>query len=251
MEREARVVYLIYIDESQDMERGVGVFSALAIPVINWHEAIEQVIALRRELKQTDEIYINKEFHASDFVGGRGKLTPDTVIVTKYRRAEIFKEVLRRVAALPGARLFNAEYDRAVEDRAFERLLSRISRTMEAWESYAILICDEGKEAQYTKLRRKMGAYNPVPGIYDTLENGGRTKNITIDRIIEDPFFKDSNRSYFIQLVDFCAFALLRREYPIPARTRYGLHEAFDLLSGILVRAATRADQEGIIRVRR
>lgn len=248
MEGEAKVVYLVYIDESRDTERYVGVFSALAIPVINWHEAIKQVIALRRELKQTDGIYIKKEFHASDFVGGRGKLAPDTV--TKYRRCEIFKEVLRRVAALPGARLFNAEYDKEVEDRAFERLLNRINRTMKTWRSYAILICDEGKEPQYTKLRRKMGVYNPIPSIYGEWEDGSRTKNITIDRIVEDLFFKDSGHSYFIQLVDFCAFALLRREYPIPARTQYGLHEAFDLLSGILVRTASRSDLEGIIRVR-
>ncbi len=243
------MVYLIYIDESRDPAQRVGLFSALAIAVPEWRTAFDQIVALRRNLNQTDGIYIGKEFHASEFVSGRGRIAPD--VVSKYRRCEIFKEVLAEVARLPEARLFNVVYyGTHLEDRAFERLLNRINRTMEAWDGHAILICDEGKEPQYTALRRRMGRFNPIRSSYGTWENGSPTRNIPIDRIIEDPFFKDSSRSYFIQLVDFCAFALLRREFPVPARSRYGLHEAFNLLSSILVTAASRSDPEGIVRVR-
>ncbi|WP_456332469.1 DUF3800 domain-containing protein [Fervidibacter sacchari] len=59
---------------------------------------------------------------------------------------------------------------------------------------------------------------------------------------------KDSRQSYFIQLVDFCAYALLRRERPIPSKTKYGLDKAFNLLSPILVREANKDDPDGIIR---
>jgi hypothetical protein len=245
------VVYLIYIDESRDPEKGVGVFSALAIPVAEWREALEQVRMLRRKLKETDGIYMTKEFHASDFVAGRGRIAP--CVVTKHRRCEIFGAVLETVTRLPGARLFNVVYYSLKREYiAFERMLNRINRTMEVWRSHAILVCDEGKEPEYTKLARRMGIHNPIQSIYGTWENGSRTKNITIDRIIEDPFFKDSRRSYFIQLVDFCAFALLRREFPVLSRTKYGLHEVFNLLSetNILVREASRSDPEGIVRVK-
>lgn len=34
---------------------------------------------------------------------------------------------------------------------------------MQTWDSYATLILDEGKEAETTRLLRKMGVYNPVP----------------------------------------------------------------------------------------
>ena len=60
-----------------------------------------------------------------------------------------------------------------------------------------------------------------------------------IDRILEDPFFKQSDQSYFIQLSDFCAYALLRQERPVESKTRYGLDQAFNLLEPI---------SEGIIR---
>ena len=82
------------------------------------------------------------------------------------------------------------------------------------WNSHAILICDEGKDAIYTRLVRRLQT----------------SENSAIDRILEDPFFKQSDQSYFIQLSDFCAYALLRQERPIESKTKYGLDQAFNLL---------------------
>jgi hypothetical protein len=65
---------------------------------------------------------------------------------------------------------------------------------------------------------------------------------------IEDPVFKKSEQSYFVQLVDFCAYALLRREHPNPSKTRYGLDKAFGIVSPILFTRATGRDPEGILR---
>jgi hypothetical protein len=94
-----------------------------------------------------------------------------------------------------------------------------------------------------------MRVYNPIPSAFGTwLDTGQSYKNIPLTRIIEDPFFKDSEQSYFIQLADFCAYALLRRERPVPSKSRYGLDKAFDLLKPILVTEATRKDPDGIIR---
>jgi len=80
------------------------------------------------------------------------------------------------------------------------------------------------------------------------VDTGQAYRNIPIDRIVEDPLFKRSEQSYFIQLVDLAVYALLRRERPIPSKTRYGIHRAFADLAPILVREATRYDAEGIIR---
>ena len=52
------------------------------------------------------------------------------------------------------------------------------------------------------------------------------SQNEAIDRILEDPFFKQSDQSYFIQLSDFCAYALLRQEHPIESKTKYGIKKA-------------------------
>ncbi len=118
-------------------------FSALAVPAAEWRNAFAQVRQFRHDLKRTDGIFVYKEFHATDFVAGRGRIGDRDV--PKGRRARIFIEAIRLVAALPGARLFNAVFPAAQDERAFERLLNRINRTMQAWDSRAILIIDSAR----------------------------------------------------------------------------------------------------------
>lgn len=238
-------MHLVYIDDSRDEQ--LCVFSALAIPADQWRGAFQQIRSFRRDLRKTDGIFVHKEFHAWKFVSGRGNLADR--IVPKGRRCQIFKDTLALVATLPGTRIFNAVFPAKDDMRAFERLINRVNRTMQAWDSRAILICDKGKETDYTRLTRRMGAYNPIPSQFGVWSNTGTaTRNIPIDRVIEDPFFKDSQDSYLIQLTDFCAYALLRRERPIASKSKYGLDQAFSALTTILVREATRNDAEGIIR---
>lgn len=71
------------------------------------------------------------------------------------------------------------------------------------------------------------------------------------DRVIEDPSFKESHRSYFVQLADCIAFALLKRESPAQTKLvqRYRLDKAFDeTVAGICYRQASRDDPLGIVR---
>jgi len=241
-------VYLIYLDDSRD-ER-LGVLSALAIPADKWKEAFQSLRDFRRGIRRTDRIRVYKELHAWKFVSGRGRICEPGHFVPKGRRCQIFKDALALAAKLPGCRLFNATFPHGKDITALDRLLTRINNTMKAWGSHAILIIDSGKELEYTRLARRTHVFNPIPSQFGHwAETGGPYKNIPIERILEDPFFKDSRRSYFIQLADFCAYALLRRERPVDSKTKYGMDKAFDLLSAILVREATKRDPEGIIRV--
>lgn len=238
-------MHLIYIDDSRDEQWCV--FSALAIPVDQWHEAFGQIREFRRELRRAYGIYVYKELHAWKFVSGRGNISDR--VVTKGQRCGIFRDALRMGARLPGARLFNAVFPRKRDEQAFEWLLNRINRTLKTWGSHGLLICDHGKDVAYTRLVRRMYVYNPIPSQLDRWRESGKSwENIPLDRIVEDPFFKDSAQSYFVQLVDFAAYALLRREHPIPSKSKYGLDKAFSELDSILVREARPRDPEGIIR---
>jgi hypothetical protein len=238
-------MHLIYTDDSWDEQ--ICVFSALAIPVDQWRAAFQAIRDFRRQLKRTYGIFVYKELHAWKFVSGRGRISDR--VVTKSQRCGIFLQALQLTASLPGARLFNGCFPRGQSERGFERLVNRINRTLEAWGSYAILISDKGKEIAYTRLLRRMNVFNPIPSAYGVwLDTGEKFRNIPITRIIEDPFFKDSSQSYFIQLVDFAAYALLRRERPLPSKSRYGLDTAFALLQPIFVTEANRRDPEGIVR---
>lgn len=235
----------IYVDESHDEH--LYVLSALALPADRWNQALDQVIEFRRGLKRSDGIYLSAELHAWKFVSGRGNIADK--IVTKFRRCEIFAEILKFMTTLPGVQLFNAALPVKQADWAFERLINRINRALQDWQTYGILICDQGNEAKFTSLLRRMRRFNPIPSRKgEWRETGKPTKNIPIDRILEDPFFKRSDQSYFLQLVDFAAYALLRRERPVATKSKYGLDKAFNNLKPILVLKANSNDPEGVIR---
>lgn len=237
-------MHIVYIDESGDGQ--TVVFSALSIRADSWKASFERIKALRQRLKMTDGIDIHSEFHAWKLISGRGKLGEGFVSIE--RRCQIFRESLSLISGFPQTGLFNSVFPVSKETWALERLLNRIQRNMQAQNSQAIIICDDGKEEHYNMLRRRMAVYNHVPSKFGAWESGAATKNIVIDRIIEDMIFKDSKQSYLIQMVDLCAYALLRREKPIPSKTSLGLDKAFSILSPILVRQANAKDPEGIIR---
>lgn len=224
----ASPTFIVYLDDSRDEE--LCVFSGLIVPVAVWRSCFETLRDFRRELKESDGIFVRKELHAWKFVSGRGRISDQ--VVTKYRRNEIFKEALRLIATMR-VQVINGVTTADDDERLFEWIANRIQATMGTWKGQAMLICDEGKEVAYTRLIRRMGVFNPIPSRLGVWPEGAATRNITLDRIVEDPVFKDSERSYFIQLVDFCAFALLRKERPVPSRTRYGLDTAFDLLDPV------------------
>lgn len=229
-------MHLIYLDDSYDDQQikdGKCAFSALTIPVKNWNETFQFVKKLRQNLKQSDGIYTKKELHAWKFVSGRGDIAER--IVSKARRCQIYKDILIAISSLPGLKLFTSVQPTALKDRAFERLLNRLNTTLTHWDSYGILICDEGNEVQHTRMIRKMKVFNPIPSQFGQWDDGKSVKSIPLDRIIEDPFFKNSEHSYFIQMVDFCAYAGLRYVSQLESKNKYGLHQAYELLKPIWV----------------
>jgi len=234
-------MHLVYIDDSY--EHPYQIYSAIAVPANRWREFFERIKVWRRELNDSDGILITKEFHATEFCGGRGRLGPQ--VVGKYRRSRIFLEALELLNGMEGLRIFNVCRTSRPE-WALERLMTRIHKTMETWDSYATLIMDEGKEAEITRLLRKMGVYNPVPVYVGPGQI--ELQNLPIQRILEDPVFKPSDRSYFVQMADFVAYSLLRKEKQLASKNAYGYHQMFDVLTNVVAREASIHDPMGVIR---
>lgn len=247
-------MYCVYIDDSGDDKHAV--FSALLIHDSIWKDFFYHFKSFRSNMRARFGIYMNKEWHATDFVAGRGKIGSRTV--PKGLRNAIYQATLLLVSNYPkpapeNLMLINAKDDKTLEIRLFERLLNRIQATSANFGNQAIIFCDEGKELEYTRLLRKMGAFNPIPSKFGTwLDTGSSTKNITTTRIIEDIVFKNSAASYFVQLADFCAFALFRNEEILQTRVKYHLDQAFNHLIPVCFTGAFEKDPRklGIIRAK-
>jgi len=232
------------MDDSGDDE--TKAFSLISVPVTQWKTGFASLKDFRKRLRASDGIFIRKELHATKFLSGHGYVSDRNV--TLARRVEIYFESLGVVAKLPDVRLFNAIGRLTSENILFERLLNRLNRAMAEWQSYAIIVSDEGKN--YTKLARQMAVFNPIPSQFGAWAGGASAKNIVVDRLIDDLFYRKSHDSYFIQAVDFCAYALLRSERQLARKNALGLHAAFELLRPICQTQSFAKDPRklGIIR---
>jgi hypothetical protein len=237
-------LHFVYIDDSGDEK--VRCYSALIIHESSWKDIQSKVRQYRRDLKKTDGMFVTKELHATEFISGRGRVGNE--IVSKWRRCQIFNETLALVAGFPNIHMLNAIGSRTNDRLIFERLVNRINRTMRELESNAIIFHDEGKD--YTRLIRRLCIYNPIRSMYGVWPGGSPTKNMPISNILEDIVFRDSKESIFIQLADFCAYALFRHEYPLASKSKYGLDRAFSNLHPLCIKEAYRGDPKklGIIR---
>jgi hypothetical protein len=239
----ATSMYLIYIDESYDKTHFV--YSAIFIDAFAWNTYFDHVLKWRKEWFEKYQIPLDFELHATDFVGDRGEFPLNR---NKLFRSTLFHEAIGRIELIDNIKIINAiTQEKKKHIRLFEYMLNRINRTLETLNAYGVLICDEGNENTLTSMVRKMKKENHIPSQVDL----DKVRNIPLERIIEDPLFKTSKSSYFIQLADFLAFSLLRNEKPLENSTLDFVRSAFEQLDNSLVKVAFKNDhrKKGIIRV--
>ena len=244
---------IAYIDESYDDE--VFAMSALVVPVAHWRETFEQIKAHRQTLKSVYGIFTSKELHALEFVSGRGRISER--MIPKGLRVQLFRETMDMLASLRHVRVISGAWPmegiekREIHAKAFSRIAERLQRRAVENGSHILRMVDEGKDVELRKIARRSAIYNPVGSRYGAWEDGARAKNIPNARLIEDPIFRSSARSYFLQLADFVAYALLKQETTLtPLAERYRLHESYERLKPIIVTKATSKDPRklGIVR---
>jgi hypothetical protein len=247
------VVEIAYIDESYDAQNFA--MSAVLVPVHAWRETFEDIKAHRQHLKATYGIFTSKELHALEFVSGRGRIADR--MVPKGLRGRLFHETMDMIANLPSVEIISGVWPmagnakREIHAKAFSRIAERLQTRASKAGSHIIRVVDEGKESELRKVARRSAVYNPVGSQYGAWPNGARSKNIPNERLVEDPIFSPSVRSYFLQLADFVAYALLKSESPrTPLVTRGRLDEAFERLEPVLVKVASGKDPRrlGIVR---
>ena len=245
-------MHTFYADESWDQSRFV--LTAICIEDASWRAAFEATKGFRRTLKADFGIKMTSELHAHSFVR-KVSDNVSTRVVSLAERRQVYELVLRHVAELPIV-LFNVVMNvprwgskQRAHSIAIERLANRVQTMMRKHGSYAVVIFDKGMEAETTKIVRRLSVFNPIPSAMGAWGDGDAYRNIVLDRFLDDPFFKDSRSSYFLQLADFCAWALLKREVPptgFVAERSYD--KLFDVVAPVCFRPASPRDPLGIIR---
>lgn len=275
---------IAYVDESHDPVRFC--LSALVIDAADRPAALEQCLQFRRYLRDMYGIKVRSELHSQPLVAGIGRSFA-TRTVSKWERSQVFAGMLQTAAFLPNVKLFNVALlkngRRDPQIDAWDRLLNRLEKNAQvngnsekgllAWalrqgqfadesakeqlkkhiESIChrvLVVADEGHEYSITRAFRRMHRYNFIPSQHGAWEDGSRAKNLTLTRYIEEPVFRSSDSSHFLQLADAIAFGLLKKESkPTPKIKKYGIHKMFDqFCADACETAACKYDPLGIVR---
>lgn len=255
-------MYLMYVDESGDVglqnsPTRYFVLSGLVVHELRWQEILDHLISFRRRLRQAFSLRLREELHASAMINRPGTL----VRIKRHDRLTILRLFADELAMMTDLTIINvvvdkqtkaAQYD--VFTAAWTALIQRFENTISRRNFHGpansdergMIFADHTDDKKLTQLLRRMRRYNPVP---NQPAYGPGYRNLAISKIVEDPNFRDSGYSYFVQAADLVAFLLYESLAPSKYMRQKGGHNYFYRLDPILCKVASSSDPQGIVRL--
>ena len=113
-----------------------------------------------------------------------------------------------------------------------------------------MIFCDHTEDKKLMGILRQRRRYNPIPHTPTYAQQfGSGYYNSPIEYIIEDPSFRDSRHSYFIQAVDMAAYLLYQNAAPCAYIRKKSAQNYLNRLQPVLCKVASRNDPNGIVRL--
>lgn len=250
----------MYVDESGDS--GIAgsptryfILSGLVVHELRWSETLDQLIEYRKRMRNAFGLLMREEIHSAHLINRPG----DLVRIPRNDRLTIIRAFLNEVSSLPDVSIINVVVDKQnkptdynVMLKAWEALIQRFSNTISHRnfpgptnpDERGMIVPDNTDMKTVLNLTRRMRKYNPIP---NQSKFGAGYRNMTITNMVEDPYFKDSRHSYFIQAADVIAFSLYQRIAPSSFIKRKSAQNYFKRLDGALCKTASTSDPEGIV----
>lgn len=216
-------MYLAYVDESGNIGlpgSRTYTLGCLFLEAADWPDAFDDLIALRRTLRDSYGLPVRAEVKANYLLRGKGPLWG--LHLTEAQRFAIYRDLMQSQEGLGlqtyaivinKQELVNRGRNEDAREVAWEFLLQRLERLTTTTDTPAMLIHDEGEGAVVRKIARKARRVGSAGSAFGTghLDRPARL-------LVDDPVTRDSRQSYFIQLADLSAYAAFRRIHPPPPR---------------------------------
>jgi len=255
-------MYLMYVDESGDCGLVKSptrylVLTGLVVHELRWQAYLDEMIKFRRVMKQKFGLRLREEFHAAGFITRPGEL----MRIKRHDRLAMIRHFADFLAGLADVSLINVVVDKQgkhqdfdVFETAWKSLIQRFENTMSkrnfpgpaSPDERGMIFCDHTDDKKLMLLLRQMRRYNPVP---HAAFFGPGFRNLPLNYIIEDPSFRDSGHSYFIQAVDLAAYLLYQHLAPNAYIRKNAGQNYFKRLRPILRLQASSSDPNGIVRL--
>lgn len=251
----------MYVDESGDCglvnsPTRYFILTGIVLHETDWNTCFEQILEFRRSIRDRYGLKLREEFHAHAFVKRPGDLRR----IPLNSRMMIMRSYADRLASLSEISIINIVVDKqgkspsfSVFESSWKYLIQRFHNTIiygnfpnSAHDNeHGLIFPDRTDDKKLTGLLRKMGRYNPVP----SMQGFGDYRNLKIERIAEDPNFRDSAHSLFIQSADLSAYLLQQHLNPCKTMKRKSGQNYFLRLQPVLCKVASKTDPFGIVRI--
>lgn len=253
-------MYFMYVDESGDpgLNGSPSPIFALTGIVVNeqhWNDMHRAMVSFRQRMRSSFGLKLREEIHSAKFVTSPGAL----VRIRRHDRLAILRHFAAELGAMPYLSIINVVVDKSnklptynVHEKAWQALVQRFENTMVhgnfpsplSNREWGMVFADGQPSAQLNAMFRRMRSYNPIPN-----QIGGGYRNLQITRVVEDPSFRDSAHSLFIQAADLAAYLLYQREMPNAYMRKSGGQAYLNKLAPALCRQASPRDPHGIVRL--
>ncbi len=256
-------MYIMYVDESGDTGIKPGsseyfILSALIIHEKRWNSFIKSFIDFRRSVNKATGFKVREEIHTQVMINGRIDANKG---IDRNKRILILRNTIDWISTQEFVRILNIIVDKKsftdskiVFERGWSTLIQRFENTLKntnfpdcsSSDDQGLIIADNTNGEDLRKLTRKMRSYNPIPSKYQS-----EPRNIPINRIIEDPVFRDSRHSYFIQIVDVIAYFTGQYIKPNKVIKKQGAKGYFERFESVMCKEASPKDPFGRVWIKK
>jgi hypothetical protein len=250
-------MHFCYIDESGDCglydannpeKTGSRYFilAGIVVGANKWKVSLETMKAFRKKIAREAILPYHVEFHCSEMIDPHKiKEFTSISVADRWKLLEEYAETIGQNTAFT---LITVVIDKAQSSLNPEAYLTTaVTKLYQAFDEYlkakgenGILFFDRANEKHVTTHVRKL---------LGTGASGESVAGVRIGWVIEDPIFRVSADSMFIQSADVVAYTLKEKEFPQASRQKHQAHKIFDRKLSKISFQSKVADDDGVIRI--
>lgn len=231
-------MYLLYVDESGDV--GINnsptnyfVLSAIIIHESKWRNVLDELVNFRKKLRDTKGLKLREEIHCTELINRPKEL----VRIKRNDRLDIIKKCIDWLNTQENIEIFSvvkfkSDPNEDVFDTTWIQLIHSFEEHLKSkhQNEKGIILSDNTEGEKLRMLIRKQR----------------HAINNNIDKIIEDPIFRDSKNSLLHQMNDVIAYCVRQNFEPNAYMKKKGGHNYFQRLKNVVIKN-NLADENGII----
>jgi len=249
----------MYVDESgdtglQNSPSNYFILCGIVIHELRWRPTLSNLVEFRRQLRDSKGLKLREEIHSRDFISSPKEL----IRIKRNDRLDILKKCIDWLNIQSDVSLITVVVDKRgksndIFELAWNTLLMRFENTISHKnfpgpanpDDRGMVLPDNTDGEKLTKLIRRMRHHNYIAHRKD-LYSGG-TRNLKLNYIIEDPFLKDSKKSFLHQIVDVVAYFAKQYYEPNSYIRKKGAKTFYKRLSNVHCKVASPRHPLGIV----